>query len=46
MSITRERLAGYTKDTGFSVQTENIKDRDGNDAGAKVRFEIPYIYES
>jgi len=46
MTITKERLVGYTKNQDFSVQTDNIKDHDQNVVGAKVSFEIPYIYEN
>lgn len=46
MTITKERLVGYTKNQDFVVQTHNIKDQDENVVGAKVSFEIPYIYEN
>lgn len=46
MAITKERLITYTKNQDFVVQTNNITDTDGNVAGAKVNFEIPYIYEN
>ncbi len=46
MTITKERLVGYTKNQDFIVQTDNIKDQHENIVGAKVRFEIPYIYEN
>lgn len=46
MTITRERLVGYTKNQDFTVQADNIKDQDENVVGAKVSFEIPYIYEN
>lgn len=46
MTITRERLVGYTKNQDFIVLTDNVKDRNENVVGAKVRFEIPYIYEN
>lgn len=46
MTITRERLVGYTKNQDFTVHTDNIKDQNENVVGAKVRFEIPYIYEN
>lgn len=46
MTITKERLVGYTKDQNFVVQTDNIKDKGDNVVGAKVIFEIPYIYEN
>jgi LytS/YehU family sensor histidine kinase len=46
MTITKERLIGYTKNQDFVVQTDNILDKDTNVVGAKVIFEIPYIYEN
>lgn len=46
MAITKDRLTGYTGIKDFTVHTENIAG-DGEDvAGAKVVFEIPYIYEN
>ncbi|WP_026980871.1 tetratricopeptide repeat-containing sensor histidine kinase [Flavobacterium suncheonense] len=46
MTITKERLVSYTKNQDFVVLTDNIKDNDENVVGAKVSFEIPYIYEN
>lgn len=46
MTITKERLVNYTKNQDFVVQTDNIKDSDEKVVGAKVVFEIPYIYEN
>lgn len=46
MKITRERLVAYMKNKDFEVQTENLIHPDGAIAGAKVVFEIPYIYEN
>lgn len=46
MTITKERLVGYTKNQDFVVHTDNIKGADNNVVGAKVLFEIPYIYEN
>ncbi len=46
MNITRERLANYTKKSDFAVQAGNITDTDKKVLGAKVVFEIPYIYEN
>ncbi|UPT71900.1 MAG: histidine kinase [Flavobacterium sp. JAD_PAG50586_2] len=46
MVITKERLVNYTKNQDFVVQTDNIKDKDEKVVGAKVVFEIPYIYEN
>lgn len=46
MVITKERLVNYTKNQDFVVQADNIKDKDEKVVGAKVVFEIPYIYEN
>lgn len=46
MVITKERLVSYTKNHDFVVQTDNIKDKNEQVVGAKVVFEIPYIYEN
>lgn len=46
MEITRKRLAHYTKNKDFVVQAENILDAGKKITGAKIRFEIPYIYEN
>ena len=46
MNITKERLVSYMKNKDFEVQTENLINTDGAIAGAKVVFEIPYIYEN
>ena len=46
MAITRERLIYYTKNQDFVVQANNLKDADNKVIGAKVVFEIPYIYEN
>lgn len=46
MTITKERLVNYTKNQDFVVQTDNIKDSEEKVVGAKVVFEIPYIYEN
>ncbi len=46
MSITKERLATYTKSIDFTVETSNITDDNQKIIGAKVIFEIPYIYEN
>lgn len=45
MTITKERLISYTKNQDFIVHTDNIKDSSEKIVGAKVSFEIPYIYE-
>jgi len=46
MTITKERLVTYTKNHDFVVQTDNIIGKDESIVGAKVMFEIPYIYEN
>jgi signal transduction histidine kinase len=46
MAITKDRLASYTGNTRFALHTENIKGEGDTLAGAKVVFEIPYIYEN
>ena len=46
MKITQERLAHYTKNKDFNVQTTNLTDHNGTVTGAKVHFEIPYLYEN
>ena len=46
MTITKERLINYTKNKEFVVQTDNIMGTDNDVVGAKVHFEIPYIYEN
>lgn len=45
MAITKERLVNYTKNQDFVVIADNIKDSNEKIIGAKVSFEIPYIYE-
>ncbi|PKP17887.1 MAG: hypothetical protein CVU07_03150 [Bacteroidetes bacterium HGW-Bacteroidetes-23] len=46
MTITKERLVSYTKNKDFVVQTDNLITSAGVVSGAKVVFEIPYIYEN
>ncbi|WP_264520196.1 tetratricopeptide repeat protein [Flavobacterium sp. N1994] len=46
MTITKERLVNYTKNQDFVVVTDNILDNETKVIGAKVVFEIPYIYEN
>ena len=46
MAITKERLINYTQNKSFVVHTETLKSMDGNILGAKVLFEIPYLYEN
>ncbi|MDI1256223.1 MAG: tetratricopeptide repeat protein [Flavobacterium sp.] len=45
MKITKERLANIAKKSDFEIQLENSIDVQKNIVGAKVFFEIPYIYE-
>lgn len=44
--ITKERLKTISKKTNFEVHTTNILDANSKVIGAKVYFEIPYIYEN
>lgn len=46
MGITRERLAHYAKNRDIAIKVDNLKDQGQNTIGAKVGFEIPYIYEN
>jgi tetratricopeptide (TPR) repeat protein len=46
MNITRERLINYSKNPESMVHADNITDADKNVIGAKVVFEIPYLYEN
>jgi len=46
MKITKERLKNISKKIDFEVHTQNILDANNNIVGAKVFFEIPYIYEN
>ncbi len=46
MKITRERLISISKNHRFDVKAQNVIDADKNVVGAKVLFEIPYIYEN
>ncbi|NUY81451.1 tetratricopeptide repeat protein [Flavobacterium sp. MAH-1] len=46
MTITKERLVNYTKNKNFVVQTDNLLNPEGTIRGAKVVFEVPYIYEN
>ena len=46
MKITKERLSNLAKNNNFDVQVENILDDNKNIIGAKVYFDIPYIYEN
>ncbi len=46
MTITKERLISYTKNEHFVIQTNDILDSNQKIVGAKIKFEIPYIYEN
>ncbi|RZJ68945.1 tetratricopeptide repeat protein [Flavobacterium sp.] len=46
MDITRRRLEHYSKNASFAIKADNILDQYKNVIGAKVAFEIPYIYEN
>lgn len=46
MKITRERLLNYSKNKDFDILSENRLDAEGNLKGARIIFEIPYIYEN
>ncbi|MCF6132598.1 tetratricopeptide repeat-containing sensor histidine kinase [Flavobacterium wongokense] len=46
MKITKERLVNISGKDDFQVHTENRLDSKKNTIGAKVFFEIPYIYEN
>lgn len=46
LTITKERLLRYNKCKAIYFKTENILDKDKKVVGAKVLFEIPYIYEN
>jgi tetratricopeptide (TPR) repeat protein len=46
MKITKERLANISNQSDFEVCKENRLDDKKNVIGAKVFFEIPYIYEN
>lgn len=46
MKITKERLKNMSNKIDFEIKTENIFDNNNIVSGAKVLFEIPYIYEN
>ena len=46
MTITKQRLVHYTKNKHFEVYAANVTDPSEKIIGAKVSFEIPYIYEN
>lgn len=45
VAMTKKRLEYYTKKSKFLLQMENITDANEKIIGAKINFEIPYIYE-
>ncbi len=46
MDITKERLSHYAKNRTFRFQADDIKDENQRVTGARVLFEVPYIYEN
>ncbi|NMH26864.1 tetratricopeptide repeat-containing sensor histidine kinase [Flavobacterium silvaticum] len=46
MSITKKRLEKYSKDKGFIIRTDNLKDTEHKIIGAQVRFEIPFLLDA
>lgn len=46
IKITKERLLNYTKNNNIEIKLENLLDDNENIVGAKVEFEIPYLYEN
>jgi len=46
MKITKERLRQISKVKDFDVQNENTTDGENKVTGARVFFEIPYLYEN
>ena len=46
MKITKERLANIAKKSDFEIYTQNLFDADKQVVGAKVYFDIPYLYEN
>jgi sensor histidine kinase YesM len=46
VAVTRERLENYTKNKKISLQIENVLNQQQQVVGAKIVFEIPYIYEN
>lgn len=46
MSITKERLSHYSRTAHFKFHAADILDENQQVKGAKVQFEIPYIYEN
>lgn len=46
MDITKERLSHYSKYKTFRFQAEDIKNESQQVTGARVLFEVPYIYEN
>lgn len=46
IQITNERLANYSKKAHWTISKENTLNSHGDIIGAKIFFEIPYIYEN
>ncbi len=46
MKITKERLSHYSKNKSFKFHAEDIKNENQQVTGARVLFEVPYIYEN
>ena len=46
LKITKERLMYTSGNIDFSVKIENQTDTENKVIGAKVSFEIPYLYEN
>ena len=46
MKITKERLANISKKNDFQIHIQNLFDDDKHVVGAKVYFDIPYLYEN
>lgn len=46
VAMTKERLVNYTKKENFEWHIENIIDDQQRVVGARINFEIPYIYEN
>ncbi|PZO29126.1 MAG: hypothetical protein DCF13_07190 [Flavobacteriaceae bacterium] len=46
MKITKERLSSLAKNNHFEVHVENVLDVNKSVVGARVYFDIPYLYEN
>ncbi len=46
VTLTKERLIGYTQKANFAWHMDNVLDHKERVVGAKINFEIPYIYEN